>query len=482
MEQTSFDTRAFFFTAKVFIFVTVLIVSVRFGAEIFFERLYVNKVEASASTEIDRYEKVTQIKKQNQKKVEQEQAFLFDKNRILESRTIEGRSLKDSIATEGKVIAADLKLMQVSLYKDGILIKAVPIISKGKPGSYWETPTGRYDVITKEESHFSSFGEVYMPYSMQFFGNFFIHGWPYYPDGSPVSAGYSGGCIRLSTSDAKEVYDFADPAMPIFVYNEANKDDFLEAVRVKNEPLPKIVADAFIVADVHTGRVYAERNSEKQLPIASITKLMTAVVASETINFENIVSVDTNIPNETPNDYGSIKKGDSFAALSLVYPLLLESNNAVAHSFADTYGSHAFIEWMNKKARAIGAKNTHFVDASGISPENRSTASDLFVLAQYLLENRSFILSVSKTQRKLVTTEKGEVYSFENHNPFAKEGLFKGGKTGYTKAAKETMVSLFEVPIENGTSTVSIIVLGSSDREGDTIKLREWFKRAAVGS
>ncbi len=480
MEPTSFDTRAFFFTVKVFVFVGLFITSVRFGAEVFFEQLYVRTVEASMSAEIDQHEKLFQNGKKDQQKEESEKKIIVDRNKILESRSIEGVPVSEMAKGEERFIAADLKLMQIFLYEQGVLLETIPIVSKGKPGSYWETPTGRYDVITKEESHFSSFGEVYMPYSMQFFGNFFIHGWPYYPDGSPVSAGYSGGCIRLSTIDAKKVYDFAERKTPIFVYNESNKDDFLETVRVKNEPLPKVSAEAFIVADVYTGKVYAERNSDKQLPIASITKLMTAIVASETINFERFVSVDMSIPNETKSDYGSIEKGDSLTALSLVYPLLMESNNAVAHSFADMYGSRAFVEWMNKKAKAIGAKETFFADPSGISVNNRSTVSDLFLLSQYLVENRSFILSVSKTERKIFTAEDGSVYSFVNHNPFAKESFFKGGKTGYTNEAKETMLSLFAVPLKQGTSTISVIVLGSVDREGDTLKLRDWFSRAAV--
>lgn len=480
MEQTSFDTRAFLFTVKVFAFVILLALGVRFGAEMVFVNLYVDKVEASVHKEIIQNQKPIVPQKEEKKEAQRALAVLADKNQILESRVIEGKSVSEMVAEEGKFIAADLKLMQISLYENGELLKTLPIISKGRPGSYWETPTGRYEVMTKEDSHFSSFGGVYMPYSMQFFGNFFIHGWPYYPDGTAVGAGYSGGCIRLSTEDSKEVYDFADRATPIIVYNEFDKDEFLDTVRVKNEPLPKLSAEAFIVADVHTGRVYTERNSDKRLPVASITKLMTAVVASETINFENIISVDTTIPNETANDYGTIEKGDSFKALSLVYPLLMESNNAIAHSFADMYGNRAFVEWMNKKSKAIGAMDTIFTDPSGISSGNRSTVSDLFLISQYLLENRSFILSVSKTPRKIFTAENGSVYSFENHNPFAEEPTFKGGKTGYTNAAKETMLSIFEVPLTQGTSTVSIIVLGSSDREGDTVKLREWFKRAVV--
>src|SRR3989344_3348659 len=81
-----------------------------------------------------------------------------------------------------------------------------------------QTPNGVYKIRSREENHFSSIGEVWMPWSMHFYGNYFIHGWPYYPSGAPVADTYSGGCIRLSTSDAKELFGEVKNGMPVLAY------------------------------------------------------------------------------------------------------------------------------------------------------------------------------------------------------------------------------------------------------------------------
>lgn len=111
-------------------------------------------------------------------------------NRILASLTI-----SDVIPRSGKFIAADLQHMLLYLYQHGTLVTTYPIKTKSRSNTPWETPAGFYTVHTKEPLHFSSIGKVFMRYSMQFYGNYFIHGWPYYSSGKPVSTAFSGGCI-----------------------------------------------------------------------------------------------------------------------------------------------------------------------------------------------------------------------------------------------------------------------------------------------
>jgi D-alanyl-D-alanine carboxypeptidase len=337
--------------------------------------------------------------------------------------------------------------------------------------------------MTKETSHFSSIGDVFMPYSMQFFGNFYIHGWPYYADGSAVRPGFSGGCVRLSTADAKKVFAFADTGVPLFVYTEpvlppvSAVDGF--PVRIRNVTLPKVSARAFIVADVRTGDVYGERAADGVFPIASITKVMTAIVANDSISFDRLISV-ASTSDQGEGDYGSIGKGGTFSIRDLLYPLLLESNNAVAHSIAASYGNRLFIQAMNAKAQALGAHHTMFTDASGISADNRSTATDLFRIAQYVMQNRSFILETTRLPEKKVTARSGKTYLFRNFNHFFADAAFVGGKTGHTTAAKDTMLSLFNEQVGGATTTIAVVVLGSDDRVADTKLLRSWFEQAAV--
>src|SRR5579862_5292212 len=94
-------------------------------------------------------------------------------------------------------IEANLSTMQLTYYVNGSVAEQFKILAKGRPGSWWETPAGLYKVQEKIPSDFSGFAHVYSPWALDFQGNFLIHGWPYYPGGTPVGSTYSGGCIRL---------------------------------------------------------------------------------------------------------------------------------------------------------------------------------------------------------------------------------------------------------------------------------------------
>lgn len=394
----------------------------------------------------------------------------------LATRTIGTASVDALSQAHTRFIAANLSEMKVYLFENGSATATYPILSKGKRGSRWETPTGLYKVETKETDHFSSLGEVHMPMSMQFFGNFFIHGWPYYPDGTPVPEGYSGGCIRLSTEDATQVFEFAERGTPIFVWEE---HETTSPVTLSDVRIPKVSAKAFLIADVKSGTVYAEKNADTSLPIASLTKLVTALVANETIHYDRVLSISHDDRTQTEGTPGTLSAGDSFEAEELIYPLLMESNNTVAYTLARYFGTDNFMRWMNEKVKSIGMWHTAFEDPSGISKNNVSTASDLFILMRYVHDSQSFILNVSREPERSITSIDGRSYALRNLNVFAKDPDFLGGKTGYTDAARETMTTIFEVPVSGATSTIAVIVLGSEDRKKDVMALLSWFEKAA---
>lgn len=116
-------------------------------------------------------------------------------------------------------VEVNLDDMELTLWKDGIS-KEYEVLSIRDIGSIFDTPTGDFTALNKEDNHFSSFGKVWMPYSVRFKGDYYIHGWPYYPDGTPVAQGYSGGCVRLDTEDMKELYQLIDLDMPIKITKE----------------------------------------------------------------------------------------------------------------------------------------------------------------------------------------------------------------------------------------------------------------------
>src|SRR3989344_7441702 len=218
-------------------------------------------------------------------------ALTYGSSRALSNPDFFSSVLKQFVNEKANLISADLASMKVSLYKEGKLVKEVPILSKGREGSWWETPAGLYKIESKEPSHYSSFGHVYQPYSMAFQGNFFIHGWPHYEDGSPVAAGYSGGCVRLSTEDAKAVYDLVEVGMPVLVFER----DYAPDGAGFESKQPTFAPDNYLVADLSSNFVFARRASQEEVPIASVTKLMTALVAAEYINLDADITITSSM-------------------------------------------------------------------------------------------------------------------------------------------------------------------------------------------
>ena len=134
----------------------------------------------------------------------------------------------DSKIVFKKYIRADLQAMKIYTHDYDIngkeIVKEYPLVSKGKPGSYYETPAGEFAIKSKVKNKFSSIGHVYMPYAMQFYGNFFIHGIPYYPDGKKVATTYSGGCLRVGDKDILEIYNFANAGTELIIENNNEVD------------------------------------------------------------------------------------------------------------------------------------------------------------------------------------------------------------------------------------------------------------------
>ncbi|MEK9160874.1 MAG: L,D-transpeptidase family protein [Patescibacteria group bacterium] len=376
---------------------------------------------------------------------------------------------QDFIEKKSDLIEVDLSAMTLNVYKAGELAFSVPIMTKGKEGSWWETPAGLYAITTKEESHFSSFGKVYQPWSMAFQGNFFIHGWPYYPGGEAVASTYSGGCVRLSTEDAEKVFNLVDVGTPVLVFEEDfSSDDF--SYSSLSAPLS---AGSYLTADLKNNQVFYSEEAEKVVPIASITKLMTALVATEYLNLDTVavVSKEALVYTSIPR----FKVGDEISIYQLLFPLLTESSNEAAETIARHYGRFLFIERMNDKAKAIGMTHSVFVDPSGADAGNVSTAEDLFMLAKYVYNNRSFVFNITSGNLKGSAYGASVFTDLRNLNHLVSHKYFFGGKVGQTIVAKETDLSVFEVPVEGEIRPLALIVLGSDNSEQDTSYLLNQF-------
>lgn len=368
-------------------------------------------------------------------------------------------------------IEADLTSMQITYYQDGQEIFTAPILAKGKEGSWWETPAGLYEISYKKENHFSSFGQVYQPYSMAFQGNFFIHGWPRYPNGTPVETSFSGGCIRLDTNDAASLFELVDEGTPILVHEEAFAgDDFLYEAKI-----PEISAPHYLVADVKSNTVLASSDLDVVAPIASLTKLMTALIAAEYINLDSTVwkNQEAFVPSLVPRLEGRV----SVSMYSLLQLLLVESSNEAAEIIAAQLGRERFIALMNEKADSLGLLDTTFADPSGFSGGNKSSLRDLLRLTQYIYHNRSFIIELTANQDLPTAYTSGEFGTLNNFNEFKELDNFIGGKVGETSAAGQTSISLHEVKVREEVRVVALIVLGSEGRTDDVLKLLDFVER-----
>ncbi len=380
-------------------------------------------------------------------------------------------------------IEANLRTMQLTLYEDGSATTSVRILTKGKEGSWWETPTGNYTVLGKAETGYSSIGNVWMPYSVQFYGNYLIHGWPYYDDGTPVPQGFSGGCIRLATEDAKKVYEFAQAGVPVLVLEDSAPQvlsGLTPSREVRSNP-PKVTAKSFVIADVATGDIVLEKNADSPLSIASLTKLMTAVVAHEVIYLGRAIKVTPSMLAAATEYRFKPIAGERYTGLDLLYPLLMQSSNDTARVLAGFLGADTFVRNMNAKAVSLGMEDTHFADSSGVRADNVSTTYDLLKLVQYIYFKRPFLFDISKGVAfdNVGLIKLGDtipITDLKNVNEFIGEPDLIGIKNGETTAAKQTMASVWNLHTVDGPVPVAIVVLGSNDRKKDTEDLLAWLR------
>ncbi len=428
------------------------------------------------------------------------QPFTYGSWPALDDADFYTKTLDGLIAQKTTFIEANLSTMTLRLYENGAVAKEVPILAKGRPGSWWETPAGLYKVLAKTPSDYSHFADVYSPWALDFQGNFLIHGWPYYPDGTPVGSTYSGGCIRLSTDDAKALYNMVPVGTPVLV---SSANFTLDGFHEMTGQAP-ISATSYFAGDLKSDFVFAEKNPDEQVPIASITKLMTALVAVEYVNIENTITITPGMIVKT--SVPRLRVGQSYSLYNLLQPLLKESSNEAAVAISNFLGPKYFVQLMNDQAASIGMTNTHFVDASGMDWGDVSTAHDLFVLAQYLYNNRSFILMMTTNKNDPNAYGPSVFTGLQNFNVFTDDPDFVGGKVGMNGGASGTIMSVFNEPFlepvdgstageansasgtASGTAAVvpdiaatttrpiMLVVLGSSDYEQDARNFLSWIK------
>jgi serine-type D-Ala-D-Ala carboxypeptidase (penicillin-binding protein 5/6) len=238
----------------------------------------------------------------------------------------------------------------------------------------------------------------------------------------------------------------------------------------RNLPAPDLTAISIFITDVDTGVVLYQKNPHQRLKPASLTKIMTALVALDYYDSDSIISVK-----DGQNAEGStakLKNGDKLIASDMLYALLVPSGNDAALTLAENYpgGYQAFIDRMNSKAIEMGLQNTHFANVSGVeSPNHYTSAYDIAMIAQSALARPQFAQIVS-TQKITLKSLKGYLYPLETTNTLLGEPGIFGVKTGWTPEAGECLVIL----AEKDNHQVVISLLNSKDRFGEANTLFNW--------
>ena len=224
-------------------------------------------------------------------------------------------------------------------------------------------------------------------------------------------------------------------------------------------------ATAAILMDGDTGEVLYEKNPDRQMLIASTTKLMTALVALEQGTLTDVVTVTASHMAEGSSMY--LRSGEKLTLEELLYGLLLCSGNDAALAVTECAGGlEPFVALMNEKAAALGMADTHFANPNGLDDEEHySTARDMAQLARAAV-NEPTLLRMASTRQASIGGR-----TLTNHNKLLgrMEGCL-GLKTGYTKAAGRTLVSCAE---KDGRRLVAV-TLRDGDDWNDHEALYRW--------
>lgn len=251
-----------------------------------------------------------------------------------------------------------------------------------------------------------------------------------------------------------------------------------------------IVAESAILMEASTGLILYEKNmDEKQYP-ASVTKIMTALVAIENSSLDEVLTYSKEAVYGI--EYGSsniaVEVGEKLTMEQSLYAMMLESANEVCLGVAEHIAGSvsAFVDMMNERAKELGCTNTHFVNPNGLHDDNHyTTAHDMALISQAAIENETFRKITGTKQYTIPETNKKEARTWiKNHNQMLYGYKYPkyeyenciGGKTGYTSMAKSTLVTFAE---KDGMTLIVVVLktLGPSYEQNeytDTTKLFDY--------
>jgi D-alanyl-D-alanine carboxypeptidase (penicillin-binding protein 5/6) len=209
---------------------------------------------------------------------------------------------------------------------------------------------------------------------------------------------------------------------------------------------PSIKASALYLVELKSGRVLLEKDAARRLPPASLTKIMTAMVALESAPLQEVVKIDGR--SLVHHSSYNFRSGEKFLLRDLLTAMLVASANDACEAVAWHIGGDdkRFVVMMNERARTLGLKNTHFANACGFdAPGHYSTAEDLAKLTEQALQQPFFSMMVRTLARDISTVDGTRRMSLHSTNELLVDPDVNGVKTGYTsKAGRCLIASMFK--------------------------------------
>ena len=243
-----------------------------------------------------------------------------------------------------------------------------------------------------------------------------------------------------------------------------------------------ISAISYLVGDVGSGKLLAKKNRDLHFFSASLSKLMAAIIALENFSLDEEIIISSYAVS-IEGEEGGLVANEKISAGDLLKILLISSSNDAAIAFEEALEKKDgnFVGLMNQKAREFKLFNSAFFDASGLDRKGNFTSiEDLFKLSRKIYQNYPYLGEITRKKEDVVySIDKEIIHNLENTNILVgKIYNLWGGKTGSTPEAKDCLLTIYEFsfPEKDDKIVISIIVLNSSDRFGDTMKLYNWVR------
>lgn len=246
-----------------------------------------------------------------------------------------------------------------------------------------------------------------------------------------------------------------------------------------NVRLAQLHSEVAFVQDLSSSTVLYDQNSDQARPIASISKLMTALVVAEAgLPMDETLTITDADVDRMRHSRSRLRVGSQLSRADMLHLALMSSENRAANALGRHYpgGMPAFVRAMNDKARALGMRNTHFVEPTGLSELNVSTPRDLVKLLRATTQ-QPLIQRYSTDESHQVTINKGRTLKYNNTNRLVKNDNWniQLSKTGFINEAGQCLVMVARI----GGRDLAIVLLnasGSYSRIGDAVRLRNFVE------